>query len=90
MVGLIRSLKPENEMSFEDICSFETNSYIGIWDHDYDEWILVPKEDEHFDSSRLCSVNDLDELDKEVHLTCGEHIEGVSKYNAYKLILTKD
>lgn len=90
MVGIIRSLKPENGMEFEDICSFETNSFIGIWDYSYDEWVLIAKENDHFDSSRIDPVSDLDALDDEVYSICGEHIEGVSKHNAYKITLTKE
>ena len=88
MISIIRTLVPENGMEFEEICSFETNSFIGIWDHSYDEWILIAKEEAHFESSRIGYVSNLDELDEEVHSTCGEHIEGVSCHNAYKIILT--
>ena len=88
MVGLIRSLSAENSMDFDEIVSFETESYYGMYNHFNDEWIVIAKEDVEFNAARIDYASSLDELDDMVcNTTCGEHIIGVSSRSKYKLTL---
>ena len=48
MQKVIRKLTPENNMDFENICSFETDSYIGIWDQANDTYAIMKKSDFEF------------------------------------------
>jgi len=90
MVGIVRTIKPEKEMRFDDILSFETNNFIGIYDHGHCGFTLIAKQDEEFSSMKIEYASDLEDLDNQVFASCEEHIIGVSRNNAYKLILTKD
>lgn len=56
MQKVIRKLTPENNMDFENICSFETDSYIGIWDHANDRYIMMAKSDCEFGYIQWCNV----------------------------------
>ena len=92
MIGLIRSLSPKNGMSFEDICSFETENYYGIYNHTGEEFLIIAKED---NGMNLCAIDShschsLDELDVETYTICAEHIIGVSTSQKYKFQVIED
>jgi hypothetical protein len=53
MVKVIRSLTPENGADFEDIMSFETENYVGLWSHTDDAFILFARTDEYFNPVNL-------------------------------------
>lgn len=91
MIKVIHTLAPENGMAMDEIASFETENYFGMYDQYNDEWLLIAKEDVAFNAGHLDYTNTLDELDSMVYnATCGEHIIGVSRKNKYKLILVDD
>lgn len=90
MVGLKRSLAPADGTKFEDILSFETETYYGIYNTFDDEFILIAKEDIDFSAESIRYAETLDELDDMVYNACGEHIIGVSNSSKYKLILVDD
>lgn len=89
MVKLIRSLAPENGMPFNDICSFHTMNYIGIWNFVADKFTLIAKSDIEFRAVNLLSCESLDELDGRVYAACDEHIIGVSDRSTYSFTLTE-
>ena len=92
MVGLIRSLSPKNGMSFEDICSFETENFYGIYNHYGDEFLLFAKEDSEMNLHAIdsCNCRSVDELDAETYAICEEHIIGVSTSQKYKFKIIED
>jgi len=77
MIALKRILAPVDDTKFNDICSFETENYIGIW-VDQDGFILLTKEDIEFQYKIIGSVDSLEELDDKVYEYCEEHIDSVS------------
>lgn len=83
MQKVIRKLTPENDMDFEDICSFETESYIGIWDQMKEEYVMFAKSDYEFCLHQLPPSIDLEELDNKVYDLVQEHIIGVSECSRY-------
>lgn len=70
-------------MYFEDICSFETESYIGIWDQKSERFIVLKQSDLEMWMYKVPKVETLDELDGEVYELIDEHIIGVSDYSNY-------
>ena len=89
MIQLIRTLAPENGMHFDEICSFHTANYIGIWNPAEDKFALVAKHDAEFRLVHLPICATLDELDSRVFAECEEHIVAVSDRSTYKLALTE-
>ena len=84
---LKRMLAPENGADFENIVSFATESYIGIWDHCSNGFLLIAKEDIEFSCEELGNFDTLDELDDAVYIACDEHIQEVFESSAYKITL---
>ena len=87
MIKLKRMLVPENMIDFDDVCSARTESYIILWNHIKDCFVLVEDESTTFECFDLPHCENFDELDEVVHNICGEHIEEVSQSNKYKLTL---
>ena len=87
---LKRMLAPENGADFENIVSFATESYIGIWDHNNNSFFLIAKEDSEFNCEELGNFDTLDELDDAVYDECCEHIEEVFESSAYKITLVDE
>lgn len=90
MYKLIRKLMPENDMMFRDICSFETDNYIGIWNHYSDSYVLFAKEDCELYLRELRNCENLDELYEEVYNITEEYITGVSDDSNYTFTLDCD
>ena len=86
MIKLIRTLAPENGMKFEDVLSFETENYVGMYSHTDDSFILFARSDEYFNPVVLENCNTLDELDEAVYEECNEHITGVSESCSYRIV----
>lgn len=53
MIKVKRTLAPANGAVFDDICSFTTETFIGIYDHGREEWLLIEREAAQFDSCYL-------------------------------------
>ena len=81
---------PENDMMFRDICSFETDNYIGIWNHCSDSYVLFAKKDCELHLYELRNCENLDELYEEVYKITEEYITGVSYDSDYTFILDCD
>ena len=92
MIDLIKSLSPKNGMSFEEICSFETENFYGIYNHAGEEFLIIAKEDNEMNLYAIdsCSCHSLDELDAETYTICEEHIIGVSAAQRYKFQVIED
>ena len=84
MIKLTRILAPADGTDFEDICSFSTESYVGIWDHEASAFVLFAKSDSEFHCMVLPHCESLDELDDAVHAKCDEHIDEVSESSSYE------
>ena len=84
MIKLTRILAPANGADFEDICSFSTKNYVGVWDHEANAFALFAKSDIEFNYMLLPRCESLDELDDAVYAKCDEHIEEVSESSSYE------
>lgn len=87
MIKLIRTLAPEDGSDFEDILSFVTESYMGVWNHGSDSFVLFAASDIELNITELPRCRSLDELDNAVYKACEEHIEAVSRSCAYEFKL---
>lgn len=90
MIQLRRVLAPIDDTSFDDIRSFTTEEYYGLYDFGCNQWIIFPKEDIEFNSEHLGSPDTLEELDEKVHEATGEHILSVSEDQRYRFVLVDD
>lgn len=90
MIKLIRTLTPENGMKFDDICSFETETCIGIYNHATDRFVIMNQSDLGLDLTTLPYCATLGELDDAVYEARQEHIIGVSKSSNYEFIIKED
>lgn len=82
-----RMLAPVQGISFDEICAFTTETWVGLYDYSRDEWVVFPKEDVQFSSLYLGNPDTLDELDDKVFSETDEHIEAVSRNSNYTFIL---
>ena len=89
MIKIIRTLTPENGMKFHDICSFETETCIGIYNHAEDRFVVIEQSGYEFNLITLPACATLDELDNAVYKVCNEHIIGVSENSAYEFIINE-
>lgn len=87
MIKLIRTLTPANGMKFHDICSFETENYVGMYNHETDRFVVMNQRDYELHLATLPECATLDELDNAVYEACGERIIGVSENSNYELII---
>lgn len=88
MAKVIMTIAPEDGMFFENINSFETENYIGIWDRVRDEFMLLDKTASYFEPYYLDGdYKDLRELDEAVYEECEEHITEVFDTSEYKIKL---
>lgn len=83
MIQLKRILAPVDNTPFDEICSFETANYIGIFVNSFPEvyesgFIVMPKADIEYSIAFIKAPNNLEELDGIVYDKVDEHIESVS------------
>ena len=90
MIKIIRTLTPENGMKFHDICSFETGTCIGIYNHAEDRFVIMKHSGYGFNLITLPACATLDELDNAVYKVCDEHIIGVYESSKYEFIIKED
>lgn len=74
-------------IGFDDICSFKTDNFIGIWCHNHERFLLMEKSNLQFRACILPLCNDLEQLDREVYSYCDEHIEEVFENSTYEFVL---
>lgn len=87
MAKIITTLSADNNMDFNEICSFKTENYIGIWNHYSDAFMLMAETDTYFHASFLPHCNNLKELDDAVFKDCDEHIIEVFEESNYTFVL---
>lgn len=90
MIQLRRVLAPIDGTSFDDIRSFTTEEYYGLYDFGCNQWIIFAKSDSEFSSERLGSPDTLEELDEKVYEATAEHILSVSEDQHYNFVLVDD
>lgn len=90
MIQLKRVLAPIDGTSFDDIRSFTTEEFYGLYDYGCNQWIIFAKADSEFSSEHLGSPDTLEELDEKVHEATGEHILSVSEDQRYMFTLIDD
>lgn len=83
MIELRRVLAPVDDTPFDEICSFETDNYIGIYVGNFPEvyeagYIIMPKNDIEYSIDFIKAPNNLEELDSIVYDKVDEHIDCVS------------
>lgn len=91
MIKVTRILAPENGMSTNDINSFETKNYYGIWDHSRDRFALIKKEEIEYSSEHLSKsyYDNLQEIDDEVYELIEERIIGVSDSSSFRFTINE-
>ncbi len=89
MAKVITTITAEG-IEFDEICSFETENYVGIWCGSLFAYVLMPKEDGEFECSILPVCSNLKELDNAVYNWCEEHIEEVYESSTYEFVLKTD
>ena len=77
MIELKRVLAPADDTPFEDICSFETENYIGIFVENPEKFIVVPKWGE-FEIISIGFPKSLQDMDEKTYQETGERIASVS------------
>ena len=87
MIKVIRTLYPENNISFDDICSFKTENFVGIYEENSCKFIIMPQNDYSFRIKILPQCNTLDELDNTVYYITGERITEVSECSEFEFII---
>ena len=91
MAKVIMTIAPDNGMCFEDIMSFKTENYIGIWDSAEEKFMLVREFGTYFEPWYLNNngkyYENLSELDEAVYSICDEHIEEVFDSSKYTIVL---
>lgn len=92
MVKVITTMVAENNMSFDEIKSFETQSYIGCWceGDDNDGWYVFPKGRAEFYCKVFGDPDGLGELDEMIYNWCNEHIIEVYRNLAVKIELVQE
>ena len=83
MIELRRVLAPVDDTPFDEICSFETENYIGIYVGNFPEvyeagYIIMPKNDIEYTIDFIKEPNNLEQLDSIVYDKVDEHIDCVS------------
>ena len=83
MIELKRTLAPVDGTPFDEICSFETDNYIGIYVGNFPEvyesgYIVMPKSDIEYSIDFIKTPTNLEELDGIVYDNVDEHINCVS------------
>lgn len=83
MIKLRRVLAPVDDTPFDEICSFKTENYIGIYVGNFPEvheagYIIMPENDIEYSIDFIKTPNNLEELDGIVYDKVDEHIDCVS------------
>ena len=87
MAKVVITIAAENGMDFQDIMSFKTDNYIGIWDSAKGEFALLRQYSAYFEPCYLKYVDSLGRLDDLVFEECEEHITEVFDRSDYALTL---
>lgn len=72
-------------VDFEDVCYFRTESFVGIYNIDIENFIVIPRHAPITEVIVIDMADTLEELDKEVYDVLGEHIEDVADEAEFRL-----
>lgn len=83
MIKLMRILAPVDDTPFSEICSFETENYIGVFVDTFPTaftsgYVIMPKSDSEFSFAFVNETTTLEQLDEIVFRKVEEHITAVS------------
>ena len=87
MIELVHTLAPKEPLDVCEVCSFLTATYVGIWDHQHNQYILLPEEEGSLYLHTVPSCNTYAELDQKVFDEIEEHILSVSDRSDYSITL---
>lgn len=95
MIELKRILAPVDDTPFDEICSFETKNYIGVFVDILPEdgrpgFVIMPKSDSEFSMDLISFVNTLEKLDERVYSVTEEHITAVSTSRCLDIKINED
>lgn len=79
MAKIIQTIAIKGEpFEFDDIVSFQTKGYVGLWDFAHDNFIIMPKDDIEFSLITLSkNITNLYDLDCAVFHSVGQHLTNV-------------
>lgn len=83
MIKLKRIIAPVDDTPFDEICSFETNNYIGVFVDCLPKvlepgFVVMPKNDGEFSIDFITIPETLEQLDNTLYYKVKEHIACVS------------
>ena len=87
MIELVHTLAPKEPLDISEVSSFRTATYVGIWDHQHNQYILLPDEEESLFLHTVPSCETYAELDQKVFDEIEEHILSVSDRSDYSITL---
>lgn len=88
MIGIKTTVSPEQDIDFNDLVAFETESYVGIYDYCSDRYAVISKvSDEMYIDFVPSGVSSFEELYQYVEDHFEEEICGVSGNSNYKFTL---
>lgn len=95
MIKLTRILAPVDDTPFDEICSFETENYIGVFVDSSPKdgqpgFIVMPKCDSEFSIDLISFVNTLEKLDERVYSVTEERIIAVSTIRCLDIKINED
>ena len=87
MAKIITTIAAEDGMNFDEILSFKTENYIGLYNAYENEYMLLEKSSFEFSPCIVTNCDNLRELDDKVFNICDEHITEVFDENRYTIEL---
>lgn len=88
MAKVIMTIAPEDGMNFDEMMSFQTENYIGIWDCASEQFALIKKSSKYFEAWYLPNEYEtFKELDDAIYDEVEEHITEVFKESNYTITL---
>ena len=88
MIPVQRSITVDGTSSTEDLCVFTTDTYIGFYDENNNNWrVMLNGGFDYFSSFEIEICDTLDELDKIVYESTEEHINSVAYCMQYRIEL---
>ena len=95
MIELRRILAPVDDTPFDEICSFETENYIGVFVETFpttftSSYVVMPKSDIEFTFTFVGDANTLEQLDEIVFHKVDEHITAVSTSRSLDIKINED
>ena len=87
MIPVQRSITVDGTSSTDDLCVFTTNTYIGFYDEDHNNWRVMLNGANFFRSFEIESCDTLNELDEAMYEFTEEHIKSVGYQINYRIEL---